>query len=121
MRLKHCILMSLALWAIIIAIVNYNWSTTYIATVNNTEIKHNGFLSPKGKGGTSTYMVYTELENGGVRVFRDEDNWARLKFNSSDIYAQLKPGKKYKFKVIGWRIPIISKYENIMTIEEIKE
>ena len=121
MRLKHCIIINFALWGIIIGIINYNCSKTYVATVNTVDVKYNSFWSEKGKAGTSTYMVYTELEDGGVRVFRDEDVLMRLKFNSSDIYAQLHAGKKYKFRVIGWRIPLLSKYENIISVDEIKE
>lgn len=83
----------------------------YIVTVTNLEIKR---FSSEGK---DTYLVFTWLDNGKVRVFKNTDSLIEFKFNSSDFQAKLELNKRYKFKVYGWRIPFLSKYENIIKIQ----
>lgn len=118
MKLKRSILAVIAIILICVAVINYNWTKTYVCTIDKMDIKINGF-NKKGAIGSSTYMIYTELDNGNVRVFEDRDYLLRFKFNSSDIYGLLVPGKKYKVRVVGWRIPFLSYYENIISTEEI--
>lgn len=67
---------------------------------------------------TSKYLIYTKTNDSNERVFEDTDNLLRFKFNSSDIYAQLEKGKIYKVDVVGYRLPFISWYENIIKVEE---
>ena len=43
------------------------------------------------------------------------------KFNSTDLYNQLEIGKKYKIETTGYRIHILSKYQNINKIYELEE
>lgn len=74
----------------------------------------------KNSKNSSKYLIFGELENGEVRVFQNTDSLIRGKFNSSDIYASIKVGKKYKFKVYGFRIPFLSKYENIINIKKVE-
>ncbi len=52
-------------------------------------------------------------------VYKISDLLFKGKFNSSDIYAKLEIGKKYKIKVTGYRLPYFSEYQNINEIEEI--
>jgi hypothetical protein len=66
----------------------------------------------------SRYIVFTEDENGNVRVFENTDNLLRLKFSSSDLQGSISVGKTYTFTVVGVRVPILSMYENILKIEE---
>ena len=61
--------------------------------------------------GNGKYLIFTENE-----VFENTDDLFLLKFNSSDLYNQLKVNKNYKVKVIGWRIPFFSMYRNIIKI-----
>jgi len=61
------------------------------------------------------FMIATEY-----RPFINEDAWYRLKFNSGTIQNEairLK-GKLVRIKKYGWRIALLSKYENIVKIEE---
>lgn len=60
----------------------------------------------------SKYMVYTETE-----VFECTDDFFMGKWNSSDVYNQLDAGKSYKVKVIGFRVPFLSMYRNILSVE----
>lgn len=59
------------------------------------------------------YLVFGEDENGTVHTFEITDSWLRFRFNSSDIYASIKPGNKYKFTVGGSRDHLLSWYPNI--------
>ncbi len=64
------------------------------------------------------FMIATE-----DRPFVNEDVWYRLKYNSGTVQndaIRLK-GKAVRIKKYGWRIPFLSKYENVVKIEEVKE
>ena len=65
----------------------------------------------RGKG--HKYLIFTEGE-----TFENTDSLAFWKFNSSDIYGRIKAGKRYRFKVRGWRVPMFSWYRNILDAEE---
>ena len=65
----------------------------------------------------SKYLIFTEDENNNIRVFQNTDVWYAGKFNSSDLYAKIKVGETYTFGVIGYRIPWLSMYENIVSVE----
>ena len=67
-----------------------------------------------GKQTESKYLIFTDKE-----VFEESDEMFRGKFNSSDIYNELEPGKTYQVKVIGFRIPFLSMYRNIIEVEPI--
>lgn len=61
----------------------------------------------------SKYLIFTETEDG-IEVFENTDSFVFMKFNSSDIYAQLQEGGTYCVKVAGWRVPVMSMYRNIV-------
>lgn len=69
-------------------------------------------------GSSSKYLVFGEDENGELLVFQNTDNLLRGKWNSSDIYGKLKIGNTYRVKVVGYRIPFLSSYKNIISYEE---
>jgi len=63
------------------------------------------------------FMIATE-----DRPFVNEDVWYRFKFDSGTIQndaIRLK-GKVSRIKKYGWRMPIFSWYENVVSIEEVK-
>ena len=72
-------------------------------------------------GGSQKYLISTE--NNGV--FENTDGFNFIvdvyKYTSSDFYANIEVGKKYKFKTIGWRLPFWSSYKNIVEFEEVEE
>ncbi len=80
---------------------------TYTVTVEDKE-------SIRSKGG-SKYLIFTDKE-----VFQNTDSWLKGKFNSSDFYRDLKVGKRYHIKTIGFRVPFLSWYKNIIYQKEIK-
>ena len=63
------------------------------------------------------FMIATEY-----RPFVNHDAKYRLKFNSGTVQndAIKFRGKMVKIKKYGWRIPIFSRYENVVKIEEEK-
>ena len=86
------------------AIYNYASEETVVAEVIKTE----RVQTSKGMG---KYLVFTTGE-----TFQNTDTVWHGKFDSSDLHGQLKPGS-YKFRVVGWRIPLLSVYRNIIEVE----
>jgi hypothetical protein len=63
------------------------------------------------------FMIATEN-----RPYVNEDVWYRFKFNSGTVQndaIRLK-GKPVRIKKYGWRMPMFSRYENVVRIEEVK-
>ena len=63
------------------------------------------------------FMIATE-----DRPFVNEDARNRFKFNSGTIQndAIRLRGKVVRIKKYGWRMPLFSRYENVVKIEEVK-
>lgn len=64
------------------------------------------------EGQSSTYLVFTPGE-----TFQNADNIMYWKFNSSDLYGQLREGETYRAKVNGFRVPVFSMYRNILQVQ----
>lgn len=108
-RIEIC--KTLLLWSILLSphiayqvihCVNQNYVTL---NVEKKELSSNSV--------SSTYLVFTKDE-----TFENTNSIALFKFNSSDIYDQIKKGKTYRAKVSGVFVPIISRYRNIIEIQE---
>ena len=86
---------------------------SYEVTVTDTEVVRNAE--------TSTYLVFTEQVDGGVRVFSNQDSLYEGKWNSSDFQAEFSRLKGtdtvIEVDTYGWRIPFLSKYENIISYD----
>lgn len=93
---------------------NYFSNKDYTITVTDKE----RVVKNIGEETTSKYLVFTKLDNGETRVFENTDALVKLKFNSSDIQAELVEGNTYNIKAYGWRIPILSAYENIVSVDK---
>ena len=103
------VIITAILLSIIISIVlflSYYSTKTYTVTVTEKEVKN--------YSESSTYLVFTRLENNETKVFCIEDSLIKERFYSSDLYGKIEVGKTYDIKVIGWRIPFLSSYENII-------
>lgn len=79
-----------------------------------TVIEKESTISGYGKNTSNRYLIFTKTE-----TFENTDEWITGKFNSSDLYSKLKPGKTYYLRVIGWRIPFLSMYRNIIEIKKV--
>lgn len=86
---------------------------TYTATITDKERDNDK--------DNNRYLIYTELEDGSTLVMENTDSFIRLKFNSSDLYGDLKVGETYEFRVVGYRFPLLSMYENIISYELVEE
>lgn len=84
---------------------SYLEEKSVVATVTDKAIHVDG---DKDSGVSSTYMIYTD--HG---VFTNGDSLVKGKFNSSDVYGQLKVGCTYKFNYHGFRNSVMSMYPNI--------
>ena len=84
----------------------YTWSTEdeIQVLVNHRESVKSG----------SEYLIFTESE-----TFKNVDTIFKWKFDSSDVYRDIHPGKTYKVTVYGWRVPFLSMYRNIVKASEV--
>ena len=55
----------------------------------------------------------------GNEVYKVSDLLFKGKFNSSDVYAKLKVGKRYEITTTGYRFEFFSMYKNINEFREI--
>jgi hypothetical protein len=61
------------------------------------------------------YLIFTDSG-----VLENTDSLLNFKFNSSDFYNDIVAGKKYQFRTVGWRIPFLSMYENVLDYQEVQ-
>lgn len=102
------------------AIFSFN-DTEYTVTVTSKDrITESSKDSDGNSYTTSKYLVFADDESGNSLVFENTDCFIRFKFNSSNIQGQLKEGHTYKIVVIGYRVPFLSWYQNIIKVEEIE-
>lgn len=94
-------------------IAGYQNENTYTVTLEEKFTKRHGE--------SDSYMLFTETEGGEKRVFRNSDALFVGKFDSADLQAGLEEGKKYKFTTIGFRIPFLSAFENVIEVKEVKQ
>lgn len=72
-------------------------------TVNKSE----RVVDQDGKG--SRYLIFTDKG-----VFENSDSLLNNKWNSSDLYNDIKVGKTYTCDLVGFRNGFFSTYENII-------
>lgn len=109
-ELKHTILFY---GGIILAIILIIMAVSGIMTGNKTEIEIT--ISDKwikATDGGSDYMVSDT--NGNVYIV--QDSIYLLSFDASNRYAGIKIDRSYGVTTIGWRIPFLSMYTNIIEI-----
>ncbi len=98
---------------------NFN-DTQYIVTITGKDRITESLKDSDGNSKTSSkYLVFATDKNGNSIVFENTDSLARFKFNTSNIQGQLKEGHTYKITVIGYRVPFLSWYQNIIKAEEV--
>ena len=107
-KLPIIVLVILVLGLIVGPAIPYYMSDEYVVTVTDKLAKRTD--------DTDQYLVFTKLEDGSVRVFKNADSLIKWKCNSSDVYATIEKGKKYRVRAYGWRIQACSSYENIVEI-----
>ena len=104
------------IWIGIVVLVFLLGPLIYLSSVKTIDVvirDKERITTGMGESLSSKFIVYTEGE-----VFENTDNLMFFKFNSADVQNNLEPGKTYKIKVAGWRIPMLSYYRNILKIED---
>jgi len=68
------------------------------------------------KGEGARYFIFAENE-----VFLNENNYYHNKSNADDLYPLFQIGQTYRIKVVGYYLPMIPRFRNIINIIEQKE
>lgn len=97
----------LGMLAISSAAIAYLTDDITTITVNEKE----RIMTGSGENMSSKYLIFTEQG-----VYQNTDTIWYWKWNSSDVYNQLKEGQEYEVKVYGFRVPFLSWYKNIVEI-----
>lgn len=100
--------------AIVVVIILGFTATAYMTSAEETTITVDDKWT-KYKAGQDKYLVSDTNGN----VYEIGDSTLFLKFDASTRYARIDTGETYKVKMIGWRIPILSSYQNIIELAEI--
>ena len=98
------------LYILIIALVIVGYPTLYYRSSETVTIT----IEDKERHTTSEdsyYLIYAS-----DKVYKNDDSWLYLKFNSADYQRRLKVGETYKVEIAGWRVPFLSMYNNIIKI-----
>lgn len=69
---------------------------------------------------SSKYLIMGKDKNDNTVVYENTDCLIRGKFDSSTFYADIEVGKTYEVKLVGFRVPYFSWYENIISYEEVE-
>lgn len=88
---------------------NFNEQTYTITITDKERVNDND---------SSKYLVFGKDPNGETMVFENTDTLLRGKFDSSNIYGNLEIGKTYEITVVGFRVPFLSWYQNIISYSE---
>lgn len=62
------------------------------------------------------YLVYTN-----VTTYEITDSLLKWRWNSSDLYGSIEVGKTYEIETGGYRIPLLSTYQNIYKATEVEQ
>ena len=104
----------------------YVWHANYevpsvqekIITVSDYQIKPNVGKNENGfivvDSADDLLLVTTDGE-----CFLNEENFWFSKFNTRDLFNELKVNGTYKIKYYGWREPFYSTFPNILSVEEV--
>lgn len=81
---------------------------TYIVTIANKRVIT--------RGNIDTYLIYTQNEEGNIKIFENTNSLLEFKINSKDVYWSLIINRKYEIKAYGLSIPLLSYYQNIIKV-----
>ena len=57
------------------------------------------------------------LEYFGDETFQNVDSLLFMKWNSADVHREIVAGKTCNLKVVGWRVPFLSMFRNIISAD----
>lgn len=121
-KVKFIVVAVVILLAVVFSLKAFSFNDTeYTVTITDKDRITESSKDSDGNSETSSkYLVFADDENGNSLVFENTDCFIRLKFNSSNIQGRLKEGNTYKITVVGYRVPFLSWYQNIIKVEEME-
>lgn len=111
--MKHIsVVISVVIMIFIAFMLNILYQYGTINNVNLTVNKSERVCTSIGEDQSCKYLIFAD-----AGVFENTDTLLHFKFNSSDIYNQMKEGEAYNVTTYGWRVPFLSMYPNIIKID----
>lgn len=111
MRLRHFAFSMLVVLGLVLTSIPVVLTYASEETVSKVRVTGKERVTQNtAEGSSSKYLIFTDRE-----VFENTDTILFLKFNSSDIYGAIQPDHTCEFRVVGWRVPFLSWYRNIIS------
>ena len=86
-----------------------NWHTEIVTVCDKGSVE-----TGSGDSRSHEYRVYT---TGQTYVVKDYYGSNGSRFNSADLFGRIEIGRTYKIESFGYRVPALSRFWNIKTIE----
>lgn len=110
-KIAKVIIIAIVMLGVIISFPHF-FRDTYIVTVASKRV-----ITRNNK---NTYLIYTQKEDGNIKIFNNTNSLLEFKIHSEDVYWGLIINNKYKIKAYGLSIPLISYYQNIISVKGVK-
>lgn len=66
------------------------------------------------------FYIVVKQDDSSEKVIVNKDSVFMMKFDSADVQAKVNKGEKYEFKLRGYRVPVLSMFPNVDTVENRK-
>ena len=120
-KIRNKLFLEFKIWKVIISVIvmlgviilfPHFFRNTYIVTIANKRvIRHDNI---------DTYLIYTQMQDGNLRIFENTNSLLEFKIRSEDLYWGLIINGKYEIKAYGLSIPLLSSYQNIIKVSGLK-
>ena len=102
----------------IVVVFGFDGCATSVAQMNtheeiSTVCSKESVQTGSGDNRSHEYRVYTSSQ---VYVVKDYYGINGHRFNSSEVYGRIEPGRTYVIKSYGWRVPLASSFWNIESV-----
>jgi len=106
------VIISLIVMLGVIIFFPHFFRSTYIVTVTSKRVVRHGNLDK--------YLIYTQKEDGNIKIFEDSNSLLEFKIHSEDVYWGLTINRRYEIRAYGFNIPLLSYYQNIINVKGVK-
>jgi len=120
-QIRNKLFLKIKIWKVIISVIvmlsviilfPHFFRNTYIVTIANKRvIRHDNI---------DTYLIYTQMQDGNLRIFENTNSLLEFKIRSEDLYWGLIINGKYEIKAYGFSIPLLTSYQNIIKVKGVK-
>ncbi|MCJ7690865.1 MAG: DUF1523 domain-containing protein, partial [Clostridiaceae bacterium] len=91
-KIKKIIIIVIVMIGVSILFPHFIRSTYIVTIANKRVIKHDNI---------DTYLIYTQTENGNIKIFNNTNSLLEFKIHSEDLYWGLIINRKYEIKAYG--------------------